>query len=624
MLIRYGIVGLLLSVIACQSRENQYKMTIPQAIDQHTFANKDEAVITHLDLDISVDFQKQIVSGSASYQIDQDSLARSITLDINGLQIDSVLLEKDGQISPTTFLEGEPIPFLGASLKIDLPRPPDKVIIYYHTKPDALALQWLNPRQTLDKKHPFLFTQGQAILTRSWIPVQDSPGIRFTYQARVKVPKDLMAVMSANNPQTKNDNGLYEFTMDLPIPAYLMALAVGDLAFRSISDRSGVYAEPGMIEAATYEMADLEKMIQAAEQLYGPYQWGRYDIIVLPPSFPFGGMENPKLTFATPTIIAGDRSLTSLVAHELAHSWSGNLVTNATWDDFWINEGHTVYLERRIMEQLYGKEYAGMLALLGYQDLLNTIGDLGDTSRDTHLKLHLTGRDPDDGMNDIAYEKGALLLQTLEEKAGRENFDRFLRNYFRQFEFKSISTEQWEAYVMEHLLDSLKIDINIENWLYAPGIPEEHARINSDKFKEVDRRVREFVRIGRLDRSSTRNWTTHEWLHFIRHVPADLHISFYKKLDDVFRLSASGNSEILAAWLELSIQSKYLEGHNEKELEAFLIRVGRRKFLTPLYKALIQNGQTELARSIFEKAKDNYHSIAVKSISDLLEGALLM
>lgn len=330
------------------------------------------------------------------------------------------------------------------------------------------------------------------------------------------------------------------------------------------------------------------------------------------------------MTFATPTIIAGDRSLTSLVAHELAHSWSGNLVTNATWDDFWINEGHTVYLERRIMEQLYGKEYAGMLALLGYQDLLSTISDLGDTSRDTHLRLQLTGRDPDDGMNDIAYEKGALLLQTLEEKAGRENFDRFLRNYFRQFEFKSISTEQWEAYVMEHLLDSLKIELDLKKWLYAPGIPAEHATIESDKFQEVDRRVREFVRIGRLDRSSTRNWTTHEWLHFIRHVPADLHISFYEKLDEVFRLSASGNSEILAAWLELSIQSRYLEGHNEKELEAFLIRVGRRKFLTPLYKALIQHGQTELARSIFGKAKDNYHSIAVKSISDLLEGALLM
>lgn len=623
MLIRYGI-AVLLSLIACQSMENQRKMTIPQAIDQHTFANKDEAVITHLDLDISVDFQKQIIAGSASYQIDQDSLARSITLDINGLQIDSVLLEREGRTSPTTFVVGEPIPFLGASLKIELPRPPDKIIIYYQTKPDALALQWLNPRQTLDKKHPFLFTQGQAILTRSWIPVQDSPGIRFTYSARVKVPNDLMAVMSANNPQARNDQGLYEFSMDLPIPAYLMALAVGDLAFRSISDRSGVYAEPGMIEAAAYEMADLEKMIQAAEQLYGPYQWGRYDLIVLPPSFPFGGMENPKLTFATPTIIAGDRSLTSLVAHELAHSSSGNLVTNATWDDFWINEGHTVYLERRIMEQLYGKEYAGMLALLGYQDLLSTISDLGDTSRDTHLRLQLTGRDPDDGMNDIAYEKGALLLQTLEEKAGRENFDRFLRNYFRQFEFKSISTEQWEAYVMEHLLDSLKIELDLKKWLYAPGIPEEHAWIESDKFKEVDRRVREFVRIGRLDRSSTRNWTTHEWLHFIRHVPADLHISFYEKLDEVFRLSASGNSEILAAWLELSIQSRYLEGHNEKELEAFLIRVGRRKFLTPLYKALIQNGQTELARSIFEKAKDNYHSIAVKSISDLLEGALLM
>jgi hypothetical protein len=359
-------------------------------------------------------------------------------------------------------------------------------------------------------------------------------------------------------------------------------------------------------------------MVQVAEDLYGPYLWGRYDILVLPPSFPFGGMENPRLTFATPTIITGDRSLTSLVAHELAHSWSGNLVTNATWEDFWINEGHTVYLERRIMEKLYGKEYADMLALLGYQDLENTIADLGDTASDTHLKLALTGRDPDDGMNDIAYEKGALLLRTLEEKVGRDRFDRFLKKYFEDYKFKSISTEQWEQYIKNHLLDSLKIEFDLRSWLYQPGLPADHAIISSNKFKEVDGRLNEFVRIGRLDRSSTRNWTSHEWIHFIRHLPTDLHESFYEKLDHVFQLSNSGNAEILAAWFELSIKSKYLLDHNQPKLEEFLISMGRRKFLLPLYRALIENDNMELAKSIFEKARENYHSISVKSLEDLM------
>ena len=620
MIRNYCIAGLTLLAFACHSPTVQ-DMHLPPAVDHHTYANKDEATISHLDLDITVDFQTKVISGSASYHFDQDSAARAITLDLNGLLIDSILLiSRTGEHSRATYLIGDHDPILGSPLRIDLPSlPTEKIAIYYQTVPGAVALQWLNPQQTDGKIHPFLFTQGQAVLTRSWIPIQDSPGIRFTYNARVKVPKELLAVMSATNPQSKNESGVYDFVMNMPIPSYLMALAIGDLDFRPISDRSGVYAEPSMIDAAASEMADLEKMIVATEQLYGPYQWGRYDLIVLPPSFPFGGMENPRLTFATPTIIAGDRSLTSLVAHELAHSWSGNLVTNATWDDFWINEGHTVYLERRIMEQLYGRQYADMLALLGFQDLTGTIQDLGDSSPDTHLKLQLSGRDPDDGMNDIAYEKGALFLRTLEEKVGRENFDRFLRKYFQHYEFKSISTEQWEGYIKHHLLDSLKIKFDLKEWLYGPGLPEGHAVIQSNKFKVVDTRVKEFVRIGRLDRSSTANWTTHEWLHFIRHVPANLHVSFYQKLDEVFRFSHSGNSEILAAWLELSINSKYLENHNEKELEAFLIRVGRRKFLVPLYTALIQNDQLELAKSIFEKAKNNYHSVAANSINDLLE-----
>ena len=602
-----------------QEMEEPNYPEIPDATDVHSYAKPEEAIISHLDLDLVVDFALKTLSGTASYDIETNGQTEELILDINNLEIDSVWILNDSEEKiRTEFSIGPSIDHKGAPLSINITPGTDRVIIQYRTNPDAAALQWLEPVQTLDKKKPFLFTQGQAILTRTWIPIQDSPGIRYTYSARIKVPAGLLALMSASNPMEQSEDGIYTFEMKQPIPAYLMALAVGDIAFEAISERTGVYAEPGMLEAAAYEMADLEKMVVATEALYGPYQWDRYDLIVLPPSFPFGGMENPRLTFATPTIIAGDRSLTSLVAHELAHSWSGNLVTNATWDDFWLNEGHTVYIERRIMESLYGRPYSEMLAKLGLQDLMSTIEDFGPSSADTHLKLSLEGRDPDDGMNDVAYEKGYLLLRTLEELAGREVFDAYLRDYFEAYKFKSLSTEQWESYVRQHLIDPNELDIDITEWLYGPAIPEQHASPVSDKFARVDRLANEFVRLGRLDRSSTSDWSTHEWLHFIRQIPSDLHDSFYQKLDEVYQLSNSGNSEILAAWLELSIRSQYLRSHNLDQLRTFLTEVGRRKFLTPLYRALKETGEEDLAKQIFEKARQNYHSVSANSIADLL------
>ncbi len=609
-----------LSVMCCkQTYQGPDPGNVVNAKDTHTYAQPEVARVTHLSLDLTVDFDSKVLSGSAHYQMDLDSNASEIILDMHRLEIDSILIGTTGSMRTASYQIGEEKPFMGSPLTIETSPSDSEMTIFYKTHPEALALQWLNPQQTLGKEHPFLFTQGQAILTRSWIPCQDSPGIRYTYEANIKVPAGLMAVMSATNPQSKSDDGSYRFTMEQPITSYLMALAVGDIAFSSIGDRTGVYAEPGMLEAASYEMADLEKMVVATEELYGPYQWDRFDLIILPPSFPFGGMENPKLTFATPTIIAGDRSLTSLVAHELAHSWSGNLVTNATWDDFWLNEGHTVYLERRIMEALYGKEYADMLALLGLQDLQSTIDDLGPEDDDTHLKLDLEGRDPDEGMTDVAYEKGYLLLRTLEELAGREVFDQYLKSYFEKYQFQSIGTDKWVAYVNKYLIHEQDLTFSVEEWVYGPGIPDNAAQISSDRFAMVDRRVSEFDRIGRLDRSTTRGWSTHEWLHFIRQLPHDLHVSFYEKLDTVFDFSNSGNSEILAAWLELSIRSGYMPDHNQAQLEAFLTRVGRRKFLTPLYRALKETDQLDLARQIFDQARPNYHSVSSRSIAELLE-----
>ena len=372
-----------------------------------------------------------------------------------------------------------------------------------------------------------------------------------------------------------------------------------------------------MVEDAVYEFADLDDMLAAAEELYGPYLWDRYDIIVLPPSFPFGGMENPRLTFATPTIIAGDRSLTALVAHELAHSWSGNLVTNATWDDFWLNEGFTVYFERRIMEALYGKSYANMLAQLGYQDLMADVEDIGPESEDTHLKLDLEGRDPDEGMTDIAYEKGAFFLAMLEGKVGRENFDAFLREYFEEHRFQTLTTEEFVQYLKKNLLEKYNVEANIDEWIYGPGLPDNLPLPTSERFAAVDQAAASFKAGAEPGQLDTEEWTTHEWLHFLRQLPEGLPKDRMAALDKAFGFSQSGNSEILAAWFEKAINN----GYNKKimpQIEAFLVEVGRRKFLAPLYRAFVESGQREGALDIYKKARPNYHAVSRNTIDEIL------
>ena len=582
--------------------------------DPHSYAKPAKAVITHLDLDIQVDFDKHQISGTASYDIVQQSGASEIVFDVLNLNIHTVLA--DGKKVGFSIDEGTP---WGNALRVSIPENTSRVEISYNTSPAAAALQWLTPQQTGGKKHPFLFTQGEAILTRTWIPIQDSPGIRITYKARVAVPKGLMAVMSASNPQKMAGDGVYHFEMPQPIPPYLIAMAVGELAYKPVSKRTGVYAEPSMVEKAAWEFADMDKMVQTAEELYGKYRWDQFDVLVLPPSFPFGGMENPRLTFATPTVVAGDRSLTSLVAHELAHSWSGNLVTNATWNDFWLNEGFTVYFEHRIMEKLYGKDYEEMLGVLGRQDLIKTIHDLGETSADTHLKLNLAGRDADDGMNLIAYEKGFAFLKLLENKAGREVFDHFVRKYFEDHAFRSMTTELFVIYLKDNLIEPQGLKVDIDKWIYGPGLPAEAPAVHSDRFDLVDKGLKSWLD-GEITPQDlpTQKWSTHEWLHFIRLLPSDISLLRMETLDKSFGLTQSGNAEIQAAWYELALHRGYETAY--KAVEEFLMSVGRRKFLIPLYKAMI-NGPVgkEFAVKVYQKARGNYHAVSTGTIDKMLE-----
>lgn len=624
--INIGLIFWLLALFACESSapdqvseaaDTDKQPTVDRS-DYHSYARPEEARITHLDLQLAVDFEDKQLSGFARYDIEQSEGADSLVLDVRHLNIQRVTAGTGAQERELAYTVSEDQAYIGSALRIDIAPEDEVVTVYYKTDPEgADALDWLVPQQTADKEAPFLYTQGQAILTRTWIPIQDSPGVRITYEAQIQVPEGLLAVMSASNPQAVNPDGKYRFEMEQPIPPYLLALAVGKLEFAPIGERTGVYAEPSVVEDAVYEFADLDDMLAAAEELYGPYLWDRYDIIVLPPSFPFGGMENPRLTFATPTIIAGDRSLTALVAHELAHSWSGNLVTNATWDDFWLNEGFTVYFERRIMEALYGKSYANMLAQLGYQDLMADVEDIGPESEDTQLKLDLEGRDPDEGMTDIAYEKGAFFLAMLEGKVGRENFDAFLREYFEKHRFQTLTTEEFVQYLEKNLLEKYNVEANIDEWIYGAGLPDNLPVPTSERFAAVDQAAASFKAGAAPSQLDTDEWTTHEWLHFLRQLPEGLSEERMAALDKAFGFSQSGNSEILAAWFEKAINN----GYNKKTMpviEAFLVEVGRRKFLAPLYRAFVESGQREAALDIYEKARPNYHAVSRNTIDEIL------
>jgi len=433
------------------------------------------------------------------------------------------------------------------------------------------------------------------------------------------VPANLMALMSAENDTALHSNGVYHFSMPYPIPSYLMALAVGNLQYKSLGKNCGVYSEPETIKEAAYEFADMEKMVDAASSLYGPYVWGKYDVVVMPPSFPFGGMENPRLTFATPTIITHDRSLVALIAHELAHSWSGNLVTNKIWDDFWLNEGFTVYFENRIMENLYGKEYADMHEIIGYGELKKALHDMGETNPNTALKQNLKGMDPDNAVNDIAYEKGRFFLLHIEKTVGRAKWDAFLKEYFAHYQFQSISTEDFLVFLNEKIIcgnQELASKINAKAWIHEAGLPANFPTINSKLLDEAKQTALTFSKGEPAISESTINWHTFQWLHFLRNLPKKLTATQLTNLDHYFHFTTSNNSEILCDWFQLVIQNNYKPAY--PAMEKFLTTVGRRKFIQPLYTLMKTTGQTELALKIYKNAKPGYHQVSSHTIDQIL------
>ena len=600
--------------------------TSPQERDIHSYARPHEARVTHVALDLTADFDARVLSGTASLRLQRNGSATQVVLDTKGLDIQRVT----AGTTELKFALGTGDRILGRALTVDLPTGATEITVTYRTSPDAAALQWLQPSQTAGGKRPYLYSQGEAIFTRTWIPTQDTPGVRQTYSARITVPRDLRAVMSAEQltPQGVESAAgrTFEFRLTQPVPPYLIAIGAGDIAFRQVGPRTGVFTEPSMLDAAANELVDLEKMVAAAESLLGPYRWGRFDVLVLPPSFPLGGMENPRLTFATPTILAGDRSLVSLIAHELAHSWSGNLVTNATWSNFWLNEGFTTYVENRLMEALYGAERARMLQVLDRRSLEAEITRLGGpTSRDTILHIDLTGRDPDDALTDIAYEKGATFLRLLEATFGRQAFDAYLRSYFERHAFQSITTSEFERDLREHLLrDDPQAEqrLKLQEWLYQPGLPDNAPVPASDALARVEKDSSSFAAgAAAATITAASGWSTQEWQHFLVTLPDKLSASQMADLDKTFGLSQRRNAEVLFAWLRVAVRNRYAPAM--PALERFLTSQGRRKFLKPLYEDLMKTnwGKAD-ARRIYERARPLYHSLSTNTLDPIIKGGV--
>ena len=589
-------------------------------LDPHSFSQPEKIFVHHVDLEIKVGFERRVLDGTATLHLfrNPEYPDAPLILDTRDLSIQSIEAATDHESFERVRHEfGSADPILGTPLRVHLPRNATSVRISYSTSPNATALQWLDAEQTAGKKAPFLFTQSQEIHARSWIPLQDTPGVRITYSATIETPTDLLAVMSDCRRVSVSRQGSYRFDMTYPIPPYLIALAVGDIDFAPTGPRTGVYAEPPLLEAARYEFAEADRMLQAAERLYGTYLWGRFDVLVLPPSFPFGGMENPGVAFVTPTLIAGDRSSVSVIAHELAHAWSGNLVTNATWSDFWLNEGFTTYTERRIQEELYGSSRANMEEVLAEERLANEMKNL--PPEDQLLHPDLEGRNPETTL--VPYVKGALFLKTLENTFGRDLFDAYLRSYFEHFAFKSITTAEAIDYLKTTLLDNhphLSAKIPLEEWLCAPGLPASAPKAVSPVLMEI----RKLAHAWSADQISTddlwaQDWNTQQKLHFLDSLPPDVGFAKMHELDQRFQVTESVNAEILYRWLLLAVRNKYEPAYSR--LERFLTTVGRIIYVKPLYEELAKTEPGKaFAEAIYSRARPSYHPLTQAIVDKIL------
>ncbi len=586
-------------------------------LDPHSYYDTTQPRTRHWELEWFIDFSRHQIEGSVTHVLEGPS-SGLMDLDTKGLTIRSVYSNSGVELP---FQLGEEDPILGQRLRIELPEGTKAIMIGYVTSPEAIALQWFEPAMTLGKRQPFMYSQCQAIHARTIVPCQDTPRVRVSYRAVVTVPEEITPVMSAGPAGQIRDipPGVraFRFNMPQPIPPYLLAVAAGDLDARDLSPRARVWAEREMVEKAEYEFGEVEQMIETAEQLFGPYEWDRYDMLVLPPAFPFGGMENPRMTFLTPTVIAGDRSLVDVIAHELAHSWTGNLVTNASMEHFWLNEGFTTWAERRILDALHGEKASALRWAIGQKDLKQSVERFGADSPLTKLRTELNGIDPDDAFSSIPYEKGARLVYVLEQHVGREQFDRFMRKYMETFRFTSITTEEFTAFLDKELPGTAEA-VQLNAWLYETGMPSNNPEFKSESLDELIALAGAFKQGTRPTPKQIAAWDSSELLVFLQHLPREMDPETLTWLDQSFNLTHRGNYEILVEWLTIAAGSAY-EPVFER-VKDVLLEVGRMKYLRPLYGALGKHPQTQaLAKAIYAQGKPGYHSLSRRVIESVME-----
>lgn len=582
-------------------------------LDPHSYADSDQPQASHLAWQARVDFNSRAIEARATLSF-QGPVSGPVDLDTRDLELSRVENDR-GELVGFELLPPEPI--LGQRLRLELPDSTRQVHLWYRTSPAATALQWLEPAQTASGQSPYLYTHAQPIHARSIIPLQDTPRNRLTYEAELTLPTGLKAVMAAEALGSDSQDGqtLFRFRMPQPISPYLFAFAIGDLAAREIGPRSRVWAEPSVVDAAAWEFEGTDAMLQAGEALFGPYDWDRYDVLVLPPSFPYGGMENPRLTFLTPTVIAGDRSLVAVIAHELAHSWTGNLISNANAEHFWLNEGFTTYAERRIVEAVFGQDAVLLDWALGRRSLEEAIRQQEAEGHPelTRLRTQLEGVDPDAAYSTIPYEKGALFLRLLEDAAGRDRFDRFLRAYIAAFRFQAITTEQFTDFV-EQQLAGLLAQVDADAWLYGPGLPANAPRLHSNHLESIQALAMD---AQPPSDSTAASWNALEWQLYLESLPPSTSLALVEELDRRFALGERTNYELLVAWLVVAVRAGYRPAYSRA---ADVLRaVGRNKFLRPLYRALVAAPEGRpLAEETFAAMRDRYHHLSVNAIQPIL------
>jgi len=585
--------------------------------DPASYTDLSQGKIKHIHFRIGVDFSTRTLALEATYQM-QEPVQGSLYLDTFKLGLQEARAG-DRELAWEFDAQDD---ILGDRLHVQGLEGDSTFTLTFRTSPEARALQWLNASQTAGGSHPFLFSQCQAIHARSIFPCQDSPSVRFTYSAEVEVARGLVAAMAAEQVGVEEgiEQTLFRFRMPQPIPSYLFALAVGNLDFRELGPRTGVYAEPETIEAAAWEFAENETKIIEAEKLLGPYLWGRYDLLILPPSFPYGGMENPRLTFLTPTAILGTRGHLSLITHELAHAWTGNLVTNATWQDFWLNEGWTTYAETRITEVLEGKDVTDLHLAFNEKQLIAIMERVGMDSPLTRLKLPAE-RDADSFTTTIPYYKGCFFLQECEYAVGRERFDEFIQTYMASFQFQSLTTEAFLDFLNAELPDVFE-KVDVHTWIYETGMPDADARHkhNSHLYDEVQQALDRYKQGVKPTEKQIQNWHRYQILSFLQGLPSKIPVEDCEYFDNILELEKRNDVAVFSYFYVIAIASGY-EAILPR-VEEFMGKIGRMLYVLPIVRAMIgTDGSRKHVRPLFERIRDHHHQITVNAMEGLLQRA---